>query len=307
MQTEKNDSLTAAVRLFARAYHNREHAVTVLEDKAAIKLLTEEEYNHIGEATAKGVSFFAPHFQGTQEQAIRFVACTYLCPATLSRTAFAENALACAESLGTQQYVLLGAESDTFAYRQPYFAKRMRIFETDRPTVLADKIGRLARAKIVPPENVSYIAADFTKSGWEAAFLHNPDFDREKTTFVSLLGTVSHLPTADFVRLLQTLRELLCTGSTLVFDCSDETADMPNAGFRAQKWTRLCRRAGKPVCGGYSEQTLMRLLSDCGFRVYEYITPSEITAQYFSFYNRANPEYPMTAFDNLNFCLAVRK
>ncbi len=307
MQIEKNGSLTAAVRLFARAYHNREHAVTVLEDKAAIKLLTEEEYNHIGEAIAKGVSFFAPHFQGTQEQAIRFVACTYLCPATLSRTAFAEQALACAEKLGTQQYVLLGAGDDTFAYRQPYFAKGMQIFETDRPAVLADKIGRLARAKIVPPQNVQYIAADFTKSGWETAFLQNPAFDREKPTFISLLGTVYALPTADFVRLLQTLRDLLCTGSTLVFDCPDENANTPKAGVRAQKRTCFFSRAGTPLCGGYSEQTLIRLLSDCGFRVYEYITPSEITAQYFALYNRANPEYPMTAFDNLNFCLAVRK
>jgi len=307
MQIEKNDSLTAAARLFARAYHNREHAVTVLADDVAGKLLTEEEYTHIGEAIAKGVSFFAPHFQGTAEQAIRFVACAYLCPATLSRTAFSENALACAENLGTKQSILLGAGDDTFAYRQPCFAKGMQIFETACPKVLADKIGRLARAKIVPPENVRYIAADFTKSGWETALLNTPAFDCEKSTFVSLLGTVSYLPTADFVRLLQALRNLLCTGSTLVFDCSDENADTPNAGLRAQKWEHLCRRAGKPVYGGYSERTLMHLLSDCGFRVYEYITPPEITAQYFSLYNRANPEYPMTAFDNLNFCLAVRK
>ena len=34
---------------------------------------------------------------------------------------------------------------------------------------------------------------------------------------------------------------------------------------------------------------------------------SAITAQYFALHNRANPETPLRAFDNVNYCLAVRK
>ena len=183
----------------------------------------------------------------------------------------------------------------------------MQIFEIDRPAVLADKIGSLARAEITPPENVQYIAADFTKSGWETALLQSSAFDRAKPTFVSVLGVVYYLPTADFVRLLQILRDLLFVGSTLVFDYPDENANTPKADVRAHKQAQLCYGAGERMYDGYSERTLTRLLSDCGFRVYEHLTPPEITAQYFSLYNRANPEHQMTAFPNVHFCLAVRK
>ena len=116
-----------------------------------------------------------------------------------------------------------------------------------------------------------------------------------------------YLPTADFVRLLRTLQKLLCAGSSLVFDYPDENAFGETAGIRAQKQAKLARVAGEQMHGGYSLPTLTRLLSDCGFRVYEHLTPDEITAQYFALHNRANPETPLRAFDNVNYCLAVRK
>jgi len=40
--------------------------------------------------------------------------------------------------------------------------------------------------------------------------------------------------------------------------------------------------------------------------VYEHLTPPEITEQYFKKYNTLNPEHPITAFDNVNYCLAVK-
>ena len=33
----------------------------------------------------------------------------------------------------------------------------------------------------------------------------------------------------------------------------------------------------------------------------------EITEQYFAEYNRANPQHIMSAFDNVNYCLAIKK
>lgn len=256
---------------------------------------------------ANGISFFAPQFSGTNEQALRFVATEYLCPSVLGRAVFSEQALRTAAKIGAKQYVLLGAGYDTFAYRQPVFANRLRILEIDRPPILQDKIARLARAGITPPENVRYLAADFTVSGWEKVLYDNPAFDRAAPTFCSLLGLVYYLPTADFVRLLCILRDFLCAGSTLVFDYPDENAFSEKAGVRAQKQAQLARAAGEQMHGGYSLPTLTRLLSDCGFRVYEHLIPDEITAQFFALHNRANPETPLRAFDNVNYCLAVRK
>lgn len=304
---QENRNLTALFSLFARAWHNEQYAVRVLEDDVSRRLLSDEEYHTVGAHIANGISFFAPQFSGTKEQALCFVATEYLCPSVLARAVFSEQALRTAAKIGTKQYVLLGAGYDTFSYRQPAFAKKMRIFELDTASTVQDKIARLARAGMTPPENVQYLAADFTHTGWEKVLHENPAFDRTVPTFCSLLGLVYYLPTADFVRLLRTLQKLLCAGSTLVFDYPDENAFDETAGVRAQKQAILARAAGEEMHGGYSLPTLTRLLSDCGFRVYEHLTPNEITAQFFKFHNRANPETPLRAFDNVNYCLAVRK
>lgn len=304
---QKKESMTALLSLFARAWHNERYAVRVLEDDVSRKLLSDEEYRTVGAYMANGISFFAPQFSGTNEQALRLIATEYLCPSVLGRAVFSEQALRTAAKIGAKQYVLLGAGYDTFAYRQPEFGKRLCIFELDRAKTVQDKIARLARAGIIPPENVRYLAADFTVSGWEQLLVQHPDFDKDTPTFCSLLGLVYYLPTADFVRLLRTLQKLLCAGSSLVFDYPDENAFGETAGIRARKQAMLASAAGEPMYGGYSLPTLTRLLSDCGFRVYEHLTPDEITAQYFALHNRANPETPLRAFDNVNYCLAVRK
>ncbi len=304
---QKKESMTALLSLFARAWHNERYAVRVLEDDVSRKLLSDEEYRTVGAHMANGISFFAPQFSGTNEQALRLIATEYLCPSVLGRAVFSEQALRTAAKIGAKQYVLLGAGYDTFAYRQPEFGKRLCIFELDRTKTVQDKIARLARAGIAPPENVRYLAVDFTVSGWENLLAQHPDFDEDSPTFCSLLGLVYYLSTADFVRLLRTLQKLLCAGSTLVFDYPDENAFGETAGVRAQKQAMLARAAGEEMYGGYSLPTLTRLLSDCGFRVYEHLTPNEITAQFFQLHNRANPETPLRAFDNVNYCLAVRK
>src|SRR5215472_13102309 len=49
------------------------------------------------------------------------------------RSRYAEDCLAEVFQKGVRQYVLLGAGLDTFAYRQPPWARSLQIFEIDRP------------------------------------------------------------------------------------------------------------------------------------------------------------------------------
>lgn len=51
----------------------------------------------------------------------------------LVRSRFTEDCLMEAAAGGVRQYVVLGAGLDTFAYRQPPWAKDLRIFEVDHP------------------------------------------------------------------------------------------------------------------------------------------------------------------------------
>src|SRR5262245_4451236 len=47
------------------------------------------------------------------------------------RNRFAEDRLTEAVKRGVTQYVMLGAGTDTFAYRQPEWARSIRVFEVD--------------------------------------------------------------------------------------------------------------------------------------------------------------------------------
>ncbi len=299
---DKKESMTALTSLFARAWHNEKYAVRVMEDSVSRKLMRDEEYEGMCHHMAQGISFFNPQFVGTPKEALAYIAAEYLCPSVLSRGAFSEESLCNGVKFGAEQYLILGAGYDTFAYRQPPYAESLKIFELDRENMIRDKKARLDRAGIIPAENVWHISADLTEKGWEKSLLQNPDFNGSANTFCSLLGLVYYLSTADFVHLLCTLRNFLCEGSTLVFDYPNKNTDL-----RAEKQSLLARGADEPMYGRYNEKEIIHLLSDCGFRVYEHLTPQETTSRFFNLYNRANPQNILTAFENTSLCLAVRK
>lgn len=303
----KRSSMTALTSAFARAYHAQNNTVKIFDDSLAHKLLTPQEYTQISKSMAEGISFFHPTFSGTPEDALRWVVDTYLSPAPLARAAWAEKALQTAVRIGTRQYCILGAGYDTFAYRQPEWAHLLQIFELEHPATAADKQNRLCNAQISIPENVQCIPTDFTKEDWVCQLSNSACFRKERLTFCSLLGLVYYLPRQSFRSLLSALRLLLPEGSTLVFDYPDQDFCTPLAGERAKKQSSLAGAANESMLAGYSYGELEQLLSACGFLIYEHLTPEEMTRQYFSSYNEANPLHPMAAFDNTNYCLAVAK
>lgn len=299
--------MTALVSAFSRAYHAQNAAVKIFDDGVARALLSDEEYGFISKSMAEGISFFSPGFSGSGEEALRFVVDEYLSPSPLGRAAFAEAALKTAVRIGARQYVLLGAGYDTFAYRQSDWARTLQIFELDRTDAAGDKRARLARAGIDLPANLHFADADLADAGWAAALAACPGYDPSRITFCSLLGVTYYLEKTVFCGVLAALNGLLTTGSTLVFDYPDENSYNDAAGPRAKKQALLAGGAKEAMRACYSYEELERLLSDNGFLIYEHLAPEEITAQYFAAHNAADPDHAMTAFDNVNYCLAVRR
>lgn len=82
----------------------------------------------------------------------------------------------------------------------------------------------------------------------------------------------------------------------------------PTKRENVQKNKRCWQGAAKEkMLASYSREDMENILSSHGSLIYEQLTPMEMTRQYFETYNQANPLYPMTAFDNVNYCLAVKK
>lgn len=298
--------MTALISAFSRAYHAENNEIGIFNDYIAKSLFKKEEYAGISNCMSDGINFFNPSFKGSREAALRWVVDNQLSPSPLGRAAFAEKALQTAVSCGASQYLILGAGYDTFAYRQPYRGNKLQIFEIDHPAAAQDKRMRLDTAKIKIPDNVHYIEADFTSAYWRAALTNCDAFDCDQISFCSILGVIYYLAKQDFEKLLSVLETILPDGSAVIFDYPDENSYTEKAGERAKKQVMMAAAANERMLARYSYTDIEKLLSDCGFLIYEHLSPLEITQQYFENYNHANPSHPMTAFDNVNYCLAVK-
>ncbi len=84
----------------------------------------------------------------------------------VARSRYAEDNLRRAVESGVEQYVLLGAGLDTFAYRNPY--AKLRVFEVDHPATQQWKRELLQRNGIAIPDSLTYTPVDFERQSLSA-------------------------------------------------------------------------------------------------------------------------------------------
>lgn len=303
---EQKSSMTALVSAYARAYHAAHRHVKAFDDSVAGRLLTETEQRGIGAQMAAGAAFFFPGFSGTPEETLQKIVDEQLSPTPLGRAAYAEEQLRLSAAAGARQYLILAAGYDTFAWRQPAWAGRLRIFELDLPATAADKRARLAAAALDTPDNCAFIETDFRNARWVDALRTADGFDPCAVSFCTLLGVSYYLTRETFSELLVRLGMLIPAGSRIVLDYPDENAYTDKAGARAKKQALLAQGAGEPMRASYAASEMEALLNAAGFRVLEQLTPAGVTERCFSACNRADPAHPVTAFDNVNYCLAEK-
>ncbi|WP_026884921.1 class I SAM-dependent methyltransferase [Clostridium akagii] len=301
-------SMTALVSAFSRAYHSAQNSEKVFDDYLAKKIFRKDEYEQIASNMSKGISFFNPSFVGTEEEALRWIVNNNLSPTPLGRAAFAEEALENAVRVcGAEQYLIFAAGYDTFAYRQPDWAAKIQIFEIDQPATGADKQKRIQSLVVEKPVNLNYVSVDFTERNWESKIIASSEFNQSKMSFCSLLGLSYYLSKETFSETISTISSIVPKGSTIVFDYPDEDTYAQEAGERVKKSIALASAANEKMLASYSYLELERLLSHGSFSIYKHLKPSEITNQYFKKYNQSNSKCPIKAFDNVNYCLAIKK
>jgi len=300
-------SMTALISAFSRAYHSVQNKEKVFDDYLAKDILTQNEYEEIASNMSKGIKFFNSSFDGTQDEALRFIVDNQLSPTPIGRGAFTERSLENAVKIGAKQYLIFAAGYDTFAYRQPDWAKDIQIFELDHPLTGIDKQKRIKSVIPEIPSNLHYIPIDFTEKDWERNLIKCSKFEQCKISFCSLLGVNYYLTKEDFAHAINTISSVVPKGSSIIFDYQDEDTYTPKAGERVKKQIAMTSASNEKMLASYSYLELEKLLAHSNFLIYEHLTPNEIMQQYFKKYNQANPEHPIKAFDNVNYCLAVKK
>lgn len=173
---------------------------------------------------------------------------------------------------GAEQYVILGAGLDSFAWRQSGIA---RVFEVDHPSTQAWKRERVATIGLPMPAELVWVPIDFEHQRLGPA-LAEAGLDPSNEVFVSWQGVVPYL-TRDAIA--QTLRELprcpLAVGYVLPEADRDEDVRRLGAVVEAS-----VREMGEPWLTLATPTEFAALLSDSGFTVVEDVGAHDIQVRY---------------------------
>lgn len=296
-------SMTALMSSFGRAFHAENEEHPVFADRLAKALMTAEEYAAVQGYLLGGAQFFEPEINPAMQapgELLRRLVNVHIAPSPLCRAAYTEQALRAAALTGTEQYVILGAGLDTFAFREEEFLATHRVFEVDHPLTQADKRARIARAGWAVPENLTFVPVDFTSDSLRERLISG-GFVPSVKTFFSWLGVTYYLSVEAIEKTLADLSALCVDGSSLVFDYPDERF-FEATERRVQNTVRMAKAGGEPMQSAFSYKELERLLEKHGFLIYELLTPEDIQREII---DRAGAE--IKAFEHVQYCLAVRK
>lgn len=296
-------SITALMSSFGRAFHAENEEHPVFGDFLAKELMTAEEYAAVQSYLLGGAQFFEPEIDPAKQEPkelLRQLINTHIAPSPLCRAAYTEKALKTSVRTGAKQYVILGAGMDTFAFWDPEFLAKHRVFEVDHPLTQADKLERITRAGWKVPDNLTFVPVDFTKDSL-AERLIAAGFDPSAKSFFSWLGVTYYLSAEAINTILSALSGLCADGSTLVFDYPDENFfDAPEN--RVQNTIMMAKAGGEPMQSAFSYAELEKLLEKHGLLIYELLKPDDIQRDVI---DKAGAD--LKAFEHVNYCLAVRK
>ncbi len=262
METGKASKTALRVAIRRAAHQLMEHP-RILDDPIAVRL--------IGSAYARDLER-ASHKVARDFRSFMAV-----------RSRYVEDRLAEAVSTGVQQYVVLGAGLDTFAYRNPF--PQLRVFEVDFPATQQWKRTMLDEAAIEVPGNVTFVPLDFEHNTLVAG-LADAGFNSSAPAFFGWLGVVPYLTLAAFRATLGAIAQMPA-GSAVSFDYAVAPETLGPAGRTA--FDALAGRvaaAGEPFQLFFTPETMASELCRAGFHRIEQLNSDDLNEIYFK--NRAD-------------------
>ena len=241
-------SRSAALTAAARAVCREDPEGAVLDDSLAADLAGTVGAEMIERARATM----------TADEVLGF--CRWVCV----RARFAEDMVEEALDHHVEQYVILGAGLDSYAYTRGARHKTLRVFEVDHPASQAWKRGRLRDIGVPEPLNLAFAPVDFERETLEDG-LRGAGFDFDAPAAFAWIGVTMYLTSA---AITSTLRDVASSapGSRLVMtynlpdDAVDEFSRRVTGSMRA-----LVTNAGEPFISLFTPAEIERLVAEHGF------------------------------------------
>lgn len=195
------------------------------------------------------------------------------------RSRFAEDELARAVAGGVRQYVVLGAGLDTFAYRNPFEAAGLRVFEIDHPSTQRWKRDCLQDAGIAIPENLTFAPIDF-EQGTLAQGLADVGFRADLPTCFSWLGVTMYLTESAIMDTLGFVASLP-KHSSISFDFRVPLSLLdPIQRVMAEVMAQGAATLGEPWISNFDPAWLCQQVLGLGFSEAQTFEPDELNRRY---------------------------
>ncbi len=235
----------------------------ILDDKAALLLL--------GDTAARQIM--------DREQVYRTAHASALRAHVLLRSRFAEDRLAEAVARGTAQYVILGAGFDTFAWRQPAWAKALDIYEVDQPATQGMKKSQLSKMGMATPANTHFVSIDFEHESLRDGLNRNA-VSLTSRTFFSWLGVTMYLKEEAVDEVFKSISEFPA-GSEIVFTFTQPPESLPGdeISFHSSL-AEAVAGVGEPFVSFFTIKAMEEKLRNSGFKEIGFLSPEEAEERY---------------------------
>ena len=183
---------------------------------------------------------------------------------------------------GVEQYIILGAGFDTFAFRHPELQQKFKVFEVDHPVTQSMKRQRIQTAKWKIPENLRFVPVDFASDPLDEA-LRKTDFNPTRKSFLSWLGVTYYLSLESVCKTIKVISDLIGEGSVLIFDYIDlDGFSEDKVGQAVRLIRKIVQQVGEPLQTGFDPLKLAIFLKSFGFQLDETLDPIQIETRYFT-------------------------
>ena len=265
---QNQESYTAKLCAFARAWHSNTARQKIFDDFLAYDLMGWESYESIKRQIA------ADFTNGTRDDFSRFIN-QYFAPIPLARLRFTESRLHKFAENEPVQYVICGAGADSFSFRNSN--PNIEVFEVDHPDTQRYKRERIRTLEWNVPKNVHFVPVDFEKETMIGGLL-NAGFSTQKRTFFSILGVSYYLTLPVFSNTLEQIASLSSLGSVVSFDFPLKEGNFPP---RVAELEQITEDLGESMRGGFTYGEISRTLYALGFQIDTYYPPEKVQEHYF--------------------------
>jgi methyltransferase (TIGR00027 family) len=178
---------------------------------------------------------------------------------------------------GAEQYVILGAGLDSFAWRQ---GGGVRVFEVDHPATQAWKRSRLEALAVGVPADLVWVPVDFEVES-VADGLERCGF-RPRGTFVSWLGVTAYLSRDAIAATLRALPPCSLAASYAPGVRRSQGVGPTRQDVRgaSKAFQKIAAEIGEPVVSLFSPSEFAELLADHGFGLVEDVGPDDVGPRY---------------------------